>query len=407
MKQRIYGAIRNFVKNNWVYPLNNAAVDLRAREASLWRDGLMRMLITGSQLGRLAMTMLRVNVMHFKGANWTIIYIGGWPSMEELRYVLFSSAADVDYLMRAFLWQVPSLVRQFVSEGEFVVCELNSLIPWRPHAQYTFTTVPWVRQVLDISRPIDEILAAMNHGRRTDIRSAQRYGFSYERTHDPAVFDRFYHTMYVPYVTKRHGDRAIVEGYREKKRQFNRGGLILVRLDEQLAAGALYRVLDDTCRLGSVGVPEGCGHLVKEGAITFLCWSLVEWARHQGLRLFDLGCSRAQLKDGVFEYKRRWGTYPIANPITHSDWTFAAETIPPDLCRFINSRGFLGLLDGEWRVAMFETPELRLKKDDIKRTQGIAQRAGTAGLAILSYDESRSLRGQAIQPELVDDIRGE
>ena len=91
------------------------------------------------------MTMLRVNVMRLKGPDWTIIYIGEWHSMEELRHVLFPSPADADHLERVFLWQVPALVRRFISDGEFVVCELNRLVPWHPQARYVFTAAPWVR----------------------------------------------------------------------------------------------------------------------------------------------------------------------------------------------------------------------------------------------------------------------
>lgn len=54
----------------------------------------------------------------------------------------------------------------------------------------------WVEQVLDITRPLDEILAGMNQNLRRNLRQRNGFGAASPTAHDE--FDRFYPRMYVP-----------------------------------------------------------------------------------------------------------------------------------------------------------------------------------------------------------------
>ncbi len=380
--------MQTFLLRHWVHPLDNLAVNLTAKSTGRGRDGLIKVLVTVSHLGRLVMTRLRVNVKRLEGADWSVIYVGEEFSVEELRHVLFSSPAAVTHLDRVFLWQVPALVRRFSNDGEFVLCELNRLIRWCPRVRYAFSPSSWVRQVLDISRPMDDIAAGMNQNLRRNVRKMQETGFTCEYTQEPAKFDVFYYKMYRPYISARHGNRAIVSKYYEKRHEFDRGGLMLVKHKGQLVTGMLYQIFGNTCRLGSMGVYEENSHLVNKGAIVALYWFMLDWARRQGFHALDFGTSRARLSDGVFNFKRQWGTSLQAPLPAHTNWLFAAQTITPDLCRFINAQGFLGLVDGEWRAVMFETPEVHPAKDEVECIRRMAQKAGVAGVLILPCDES-------------------
>jgi hypothetical protein len=389
--------MRAFIKRRWVHPLNNLALKLTAKQESWARNGLIRAIIIASQLGRLAMTMLRVNVKRLKGPDWTIVYLGEEFSVEELRHVMFSSPAGVDHLGRVFLWQVPALVRKFVNDGEFVVCELNRLVPWHPQARYVCTVEPWVKQILDIARPLDDILAGMNQNMRRNIRKLQRAGFSYRFTREPADLDLLYHQMYLPYITSRHEARAIVAKYYEVEYILDKGGLIMVEYQGQPVSGMGCKVLGDTCHADVLGVHKDRFDLAGRGAIPSVFWFMLDWAKGKGLRSFDLGGSRARLADGVFNFKRQWGTH-LGAPLTpHTNWTFIAERISPNLCRFINTQGFLGRLDGKWQVVMFETPEVHLSPEEIKHTRRRAQQAGVADVQVLRHQDAHPGASSAFQ----------
>lgn len=395
MQRASLRAIRAFILRRWVHPLNNLAQNLMTKEANWVRDGLIKAVIIASQLGRLVMTMLRVNVKRLRGSDWSVIYIGEEFSLEELRHVLFPSPASVDHLGRVFLWRVPALVRKLVNDGEFVVCELNRLVPWHIHAHYVSTVEPWVRQTLDISQAMDDILAGMNRNLHRNLRKVKSTGFTCEHTQEPAKFDIFYHRMYLPYIAQRHRDRAIISKYYEIRRQFDQGGLMLVKHKGQLVTGVVYQIIGDICRLGVMGVYEENSQLVNKGAIVALYWFMMDWARRHGLRTLDFGSSRARLADGAFDFKRQWGTHLEATLTTHISWGFIAESIEPELCRFLNAQGFLGRLDGEWWTVMFETPEVHLEKEQIERTSRMARKSGAAGVRILGYNEALSTASYA------------
>ena len=386
MERPYLKAMRAFILRRWVHPLNHLAVNLTAKQESRWCKGLIKLLVVAGHLGRLGMTMLRVNIARLKGADWNIIYIGEGFSGEELRHVLFPiPTEEVEHLDRVFLWQVPGRVRQLVNDGEFVVCELNRLVPWRPQARYVFTASPWVRQVVDIDRSLDDILAGMNQTMRRNIRKLEKAGFSYRFSPGHSDLDLFYHQMYLPYITYRHGARAIVSKYYEIKASLEKGGLIVVENQGQPISAMGCRVLGNTCRAGALGVHKDQFHLISQGAIAATFWFMLRWAWQNHLRTFDMGGSRARLKDGVFNFKRQWGARLEAPLAVHTNWTFVAGTISPDLCRFLNAQGFLGQVDGEWRAVMFETPEVPLTQEEIDRTHRMARKAGAAGVHILPY----------------------
>jgi hypothetical protein len=397
MQRSYLKMMRAFILRRWVHPLNNLALNLTAKEANWVRDGVIKAVVIASQLGRLVMTMLRVNVKRLRGCDWSVIYVGEEFSVEELRHVLFPSPADVDHLGRVFLWQVPALVRQFVSDGEFVICELNRLVPWRPQARYVFTAAPWVRQILDIARPLDDILAGMNQNMRRTIRKLQKAGFFYRFTRESADLDLFYHQMYVPYITSRHEARAIVAKYYEIEYILDKGGLIMVEYQGQPVSGMGCKVLGDTCRADVLGVHKDRFDLAGRGAIPSVFWFMLDWAKGKGLRSFDLGGSRARLADGVFNFKRQWGTHLGATLTAHTTWIFIAERISPNLCRFINTQGFLGRLDGKWQVVMFETPEVHLSQEEIEHTRQMAQQAGVADVQVLRHHEAHPVASSAFQ----------
>jgi len=68
-----------------------------------------------------------------------------------------------------------------------------------------FTVPRWVGQVLDIARPMADILAAMNQNIRRNLLRMQKQGFGYVFTQDREDFDLFYRKMYCPYIQTANG----------------------------------------------------------------------------------------------------------------------------------------------------------------------------------------------------------
>jgi len=62
---------------------------------------------------------------------------------------------------------------------------------------------------------------------------------------------------------------------------------------------------------------------------------------------------------------------------------FLADRMSPDLCRYLNSQGFLTEREGNvWKVVL-ETDQVRVSETDRHRLDRRAQASGLAGLMVL------------------------
>jgi hypothetical protein len=384
LKSRVLHGVHSLIYRYWVDPLQRR-VPAWAEEKNGWRRRLLvASAVWGANLGRLVITDLRVSVRCLKGESWSAVYIGAGYSFEELHHILFPTPPEVKELPRVFLWQVPALARQFALSGELVVCELNHILRWRPKGAYVFTTPRWIRQVLDITRPADDILADMNQNTRRNLRKMTQQGFSYTFTQEPQDFDLFYHKMYRPYIQKRHGRRATQNEYEPLRCQFERGGLILVQQDQEPVCGMLCLTRGDICEAHQMGVHEDHLDQVKKGANVALWWFMMDWARRNNLCRFDFGASRAQTSNGTFNFKRQWGTHVYAMHDVHTEWVFYSENLSPALRDHLNELGFISAIDDRHYQVLLLNPEEQPGEADAAQKQKDAAHCGLDGVLLIS-----------------------
>jgi hypothetical protein len=330
---------------------------------------------------------LRVNVMRWVGSEWTVTYIGDGESTEILSNILFPEPPKVEELPRVSLWQVPALVRKFSGEGNLVVSELNEIMRWSFNDLNTSFVIPqWISQVLEeIDRPIEEILASMNQSMRRKVRKIEKQGLSYSFTQEQEDFDLFYHRMYLPYVTLRHkGQGMILHEYENVHKEFVKGGLILIKDGQDPVCGMLCHLEDDLCVAQQMGVLDGDFDLVKRGINVALWWFMLHWARDQGSQRYDFGSSRAQTSNGVFNFKRQWGTHVYVNKSMHTLWSFYAQVLPEQLREHLNELGFITLVDGKCYELIMSDPKKSSSTADFTGELKHAAARGLAGLVVIS-----------------------
>lgn len=385
MEHPLLRRMRLMILHHWVRPLERVVPRLEALPEGPRRTWLLKGTLAARDLGRLAMSRLRVNVKRLVGPSWSVIYIGEEYSIEELRHTLFPEPAEVEHLERAFLWEVPVVANDYLHRGGLVVCELNRLVAgWRPEVPYCFLVPPWVRQVIPLDRPLEGILARMNQGMRRNLRKLWKRGFAYHFTQELADFDRFYHEMYLPYVQKRHGARAVLSTYGELEATFRRGGLLLVTHEGEPVSGMLGYAVGETWRAASLGVYQGSFEWVTRGAITAVFWYMLEWACQQGARFYDMGSARARLGDGVFNFKRQWGAR--VSPVVgyHTRWLFLARELPVPLAHHLTQQGFLAETPVGYQVVVINQADGPTAQE-VHRLERMAAQAGAAGLLFLPH----------------------
>ncbi len=385
LKSHFFQTLNEGILRWWVRPLDKVLARLMFGPQHPPQSWVRKGVELARNLGLLAMTRLRVHIELLEGSDWSVIYIGvdQTHSLQELRHTLFPEPAVVRHLGRSFLWRLPALINQFIAQGHLVVCDLNRCVPWQPRLDSVFMVPPWVRLGLDVTQPMEKIMARVHRKTRRNLRKVCERGFTYECSQRLADFDLFYHEMYLPYITARHQERAIVEPYQTKLNLFRQGGLILIKFGDQPVAGEVYRTIGDTCVAGSLGVYRGDSDLVYQGAIIALHWAIIDWAHRNRLRWVDFGMTRPRLQDGIFQFKLQWGMSISRDVLTHTRWVFLCHDLKPALVHFLNAQGFIAEVDGGYRRVVLTSNEVQPTHEEFLREEKTARKAGLDGLLVL------------------------
>jgi len=114
-----------------------------------------------------------------------------------------------------------------------------------------------------------------------------------------------------------------------------------------------------------------------------LYWFVLHWAHDQGAQRFDFGTSRAQTSNGVFNFKRQWGTRVYLYKGLHTQWSFYAQTLPDKLRNHLNALEIITIVDGKCYELIMNGPIDQSSTADFTRELKRADKCGLAGLAVI------------------------
>ncbi len=360
---------------------------------SAWMTGLMN-------VTRIVLFDLRLLVLEWTGPEGTVTYIGEGYSTEVIAEMLFAQLPIQIRRARIALWQAPRLAADCAARGDLVVFELNELVHIDVRRRLaSFSTPNLVRQIIEgIDRPVDDILAEVDQHTRSRILRLEAQGYHYEIARSDADFDLFYHRMYVPYVSGRFNGRgAFVLPYPVLHRSFLRGTLILVRRGEELVSGGIVHRVEDTCVSEMMGVWDGRYDLVKEGANVALWWYALLWGREKGARRYDLSTSLPYTADGVFTFKRQWGSRVVPSG-EHLIWTFFWEHLTPEICARLNRQGVIVTHAGKL-FKLWLGSNAPAEKEVLAKKMDSLTRIGLSGYALINPDGRTELLDPGSVPD--------
>ncbi|MGQ9675072.1 MAG: GNAT family N-acetyltransferase [Chloroflexota bacterium] len=360
----------------------------------------------------------RVDAYRLVGPRWVVIYVGVNLYLEELQYLFFPEGVEPVPLGRVPVWRIAHAVQRHLSEADLVVCGLGQKHPrrWLPKAPYVFTCPVWVNQVLDISRPLENLLRGRaRRAARRQVNAAKQAGFEPLWTRDWNDFERFFHHMYVPHIRRRHGSRARLTTLHRQWRDWlaDQGELLLLKLGGRPVAGLTVRFRGTVCFLGEEGVDGREGSdLFRLNVQTALKWFAVKRAKDLGMECVVMGGSLARYGDPVFTSKRQWGAPVVRRQkCAEPEWTFVARAMPESLAAYLDSLGLISFVDGKSCVVQIAGPtgvgQRRYKGVDgilwveawTNRFQAIAR--NSAGLSEQEAADEPLLRLEAEMPSAV------
>jgi hypothetical protein len=207
----------------------------------------------------------------------------------------FYPGATVTRVSTVYFWSL----RKFVCRHDKVMIYMHPFLA----RFYTddIISVPWIRQVLDLASPVEELLN--KRSRRKEIEKVVKFQPVFST--DPADLDFFYEKLYLPYMKKWQNDAIILKKAFFKNDISTTGELCFLKKDDQIVAGQFCNCVRNSYVLITLGVTDEA--YVKEGATAALYYYGIRRAQEKGVKYVDLGLSRPFIDDGVLNYKRKWG----------------------------------------------------------------------------------------------------
>ncbi|MEA4907346.1 MAG: GNAT family N-acetyltransferase [Anaerolineaceae bacterium] len=343
-------------------------------------------------LALLARQYPRVDINLLQGPEGEVIFIGDAMGADEFAHLFFSSEqVNHTRVGQVALWEIPATTQAMLKQGSFaVICELSRLYPWRFNAPVQVTTPKWIAQVLPLPEQPDDFLK----GRRgRELRNAihrhpelQEFRFS----QDQADFDQFYYSMYVPYVSARHGSLVFVEPYEVLLRWFKRGGLVLVLQNQKPVAASLVYKRQDWVYAIDGGVLNASQDLLKARIYRFMVWSTIRWANQQGARYIHMGGTYAWRSNGVFQFKHEWKTSVLhLYGFTYGQWICLMNDLPPEQINLLNQKGLIIKKHQKYYGVVFDDAILENDEQYLSQALKSAREDGLAGIVLKSAHQTR------------------
>jgi len=244
------------------------------------------------------------------GRELGVIYAGLEINKNYIRMLTFGDSFREQHLGRKWLWAAHKLHDKQGHDCSLLVVETPHCSA-RLSMRLNYLYIPgWVTGEIDIAKEHSPIFRSRNKSLQSDIRRIKKNNLHFELTRNLLQLHNFYHTMYVPYTTRSHGDRSKIMTYGYIKAEFKKRGLftdlMLIKEGEECIAGILFRCAKDQAKLSTLGVKDGNQDYVEHGAVGAVFYFAIQYLLDKGFTKIDLGGSRAFLKDGVLRYKRKW-----------------------------------------------------------------------------------------------------
>jgi hypothetical protein len=255
---------------------------------------------------------LRIPLVILRGStrannnHGTLLIAGDEHGIEYMSHRFFEGEPQQELLGKVPLWTLARTLKHLRTSADLTIACTDRLSA-RIFFGADYLVVPkWVGSMLKVPEDPSK-LTQNNHSLKEDLRIVRNNQLRPDFTQATTDFELFYHTMYVPFIRKRHGKQAVVRSIKQLRRCFHQGGLICVRQSGQLIAGGIFQHRNQILRFIALGTTNGDSAPVKAGALAALYLFIINHAKELGCKFIDFGGCHPSLKDGLLHYKRKWG----------------------------------------------------------------------------------------------------
>ena len=316
------------------------------------------------------------------GEPLSVLFMGVRNSRNYIANVLFDESWTEKEHTR--IWKSRWLQRALNANGahDLAVVQLDSPQPVTDTGTTMFQVPCWVRGEKDLRASSE--LAQRSKRIKRDFRYIRNNRLGYRVTSEPWEFDRFYHSMYLPYIQRVFSDHAFLMSYEAMQAAIPHCDLFLVTQDSQdIAGGILVYDGSDKVRAWSLGVKDGDDCWVRAGALVAFEHLQTEYLLEKGFSRLHRGASRPFLNDGALCFKKMRGM-----EITdHTQQRFIIIPLcnRPGVRALLQQNPFIYLDEGKLKGAIFVSREV--SSEDAVRLHHDWYIPGLDGLTLFSLGE--------------------
>jgi hypothetical protein len=235
-----------------------------------------------------------------RGTNYdlSILVFAGYENIVHyMSNLAYSEKPQITALGRVNYQRIPSIIVSI--NPDIVFAEFNEI--FTDFFSKTFLILPRINFTLDISPPLETIIARMRRIRKRSIRKIEKFPYTFEVTRNLDKFNFFYHKIYAPFVSKTaREDFARSTPIAIAKEWFLKGELLFVKSNEEYLSGLLYHPENKSVHCRLISYTEG---MAGQAALYYL----IQRSKEKGYTKINYGETSPFMSDGLFLYKRSWG----------------------------------------------------------------------------------------------------
>ncbi|MFT7879759.1 MAG: hypothetical protein ABXS91_05110 [Sulfurimonas sp.] len=210
------------------------------------------------------------------------------------------------YVGRSWLWNIRRTAQKAKQEPSMIIVSVkNSRRKFLETGNWFYIPV-WIDGTTDL--PLKPEIKK-KETLKSDLRKIKKSAFEFEVSRDRQQLDDFYHNMFTPFIRKVHGDCAYILPYEKMKKHYeeDKGELLLIKKGNEYIAGMLILYTKNKPLFKSLGIRDGNLEYVKNGIIGALYHFSLQYLEKKNFSTVSYGLSRGFLRDGVLQYKKKWG----------------------------------------------------------------------------------------------------
>ena len=160
-----------------------------------------------------------------------LVYAGSVPHKNYITALAFDDDVKEKYLGKTWIWHIRGNINREKNNVSLQIVEMNNASAKVLGKKTDYYVPTWFDAIIDFSVSQERLVKSTSIKR--DLKNIRKHQLEYEVTTDPKKFDLFYHEMYVPHITKAHGNRSLLMSLEKMRQRMNSCELLLVKKGDQ------------------------------------------------------------------------------------------------------------------------------------------------------------------------------